>query len=160
MMPSVINLFSHIKCSKSTDVDKLVDKSICTLLHPCLHPLLWHFLFINSSRETEKLCPHPLGHQPAAQPGSPLSSPFTAPPPPFGCQSGSSLVRGRTWANQLRWQQEVGVCSSPAPQWSPQQRFQWWRGTGPLWLRDAGCICQAAGWTRRLLGSLPQSCAL
>ncbi len=148
--------FSHIRirCFKSTD-NMLVDYSICTLLQPPLHLLLWHFLFIDSFRETEKLCPHPLGHQPAAQPGSPLSSPVTTPPPPFRCQSRSPLFRRRAWANQLRWQQEVGVIASPAPRWSPQQRLQWWGGAGPLWLRVTGCLCQATGWAGCLPGCLP-----
>lgn len=115
---------------------------------------------IDSSRETEKLCPHPLGHQPAAQSRSAFSSPVTPPPPPFRCQSGSSLFRRRAWAHQLRRQQEVDVCASPAPQRSPQQRLQWRGGAGPLWLRVTGRLRQATCWTGCLLGCLPQPCTL
>ena len=127
----------------------------------CRHLPLWlDFLFIDSSRETEELCPHPLGHQPAAQPGSALSSPITTPTAPFRCQSGSPLLRGRAWAYQLWWQQEVGVRASPVPHWSPQQHLQWWGGAGPMWLRVTGCLHQAASRVGHLPGCLPKPCSL
>lgn len=106
--------------------------------------------------ETEKLRPHPLGHQPAAQPGSPLSGSVTTPSPPFRCQSGSPLVRGRAGANQLRGQQEVGVGASPAAWRPPQQHLQRRGGAGCLRLRVAGRLSPAPGGVQRLLGSLPQ----
>lgn len=109
-----------------------------------------------SCRAKEELCPHPSGHQPAAQPGSPLPGTATAPPPASRRQPGPPLVGGRAGAHQLRRHQEVGVGATSAPRRPPQQRLQRRGGARPVRLCLARRHHQAASGARHPLGRLAQ----
>lgn len=119
------------------------DFSMTVIRYPA-STLTSDLLMMLSGRAKEELCPHPFGHQPAAQPGSSLSSPVATPPPPFRRQPGPPLLRGGAGTHQLRRQQEVGVCAPPAARRPPQQRLQRRGGAGPLRLRVARCLGEAA----------------
>lgn len=113
-----------------------------------------------SYRAKEELCPHSSGHQPAAQPGSPLPGPASAPPPAIRRQPGPPLLRGRARAHQLRRHQEVGVSAAPVPRRPPQRRLQRRRGAGSLRLWLANRPHQATGGTWCPPGRFPQPRAL